>query len=162
MAWLASFAIAVAAGLALGAGDLVQTPLLVAVILSATSLGVIIPVLKDAGEIASRSDSSSLAAGTIADFGAIILLSVFFSGEGGTTSTLLLIAACSAWPCSLYLVVAGAEHSHLPDRTTSIASRTRPRRSASAARSSLLIAFAALAQELGLEVILGAFAAGAC
>ena len=48
LAWLGSFAIAVAVGLALKAGGLVQTPLLVAVILSATSLGVIIPVLKDA------------------------------------------------------------------------------------------------------------------
>src|SRR4051794_11570242 len=52
LAWLGSFAIAVAIGYLLKAGGLVQTPLLVAVTLSATSLGVIIPVLKDAGEIA--------------------------------------------------------------------------------------------------------------
>ena len=64
-----SFAIAVVAGLALKAGGLVETPLLVAVILSATSLGVIIPVLKDAGEIASPFGQLVVAAGSIADFG---------------------------------------------------------------------------------------------
>lgn len=52
LGWIASFAIAVAVAYALKGAGLVQTPLLVAVILSATSLGVIIPVLEDAGEIA--------------------------------------------------------------------------------------------------------------
>ena len=97
LAWVASFAIAVVIGYALEAGGLVQTPLLVAVILSATSLGVIIPVLKDAGEIATPFGQLVVAAGTIADFGAIILLSVLFTGEGGgTTTTLLLIGALLA------------------------------------------------------------------
>src|SRR3954467_11431609 len=48
-----SFAIAVAVGLVLKAGGLVDTPLLVAIALASTSLGVLIPVLKDAGESAS-------------------------------------------------------------------------------------------------------------
>jgi hypothetical protein len=48
-----SFAIAVAVSLALGAGGLVQTPLLIAVALGSTSLGVLIPVLKDTGRIGS-------------------------------------------------------------------------------------------------------------
>src|SRR5919204_5334613 len=48
-----SFAIALVVSLGLEAGGLVDTPLLVAIILCATSLGVLIPVLKDAGEIAS-------------------------------------------------------------------------------------------------------------
>src|SRR4051795_266005 len=42
-----SFAIAVVAGLLLEAGGLVDTPLLVAIALASTSLGVLIPVLKD-------------------------------------------------------------------------------------------------------------------
>src|ERR687896_354586 len=48
-----SFGIAVVVALGLSAGGLVETPLLVAIILCATSLGVIVPVLKDSGEIAS-------------------------------------------------------------------------------------------------------------
>src|SRR5215210_786393 len=46
-----SFAIALVVSLGLKAGGLVDTPLLVAIILCATSLGVLVPVLKDSGEI---------------------------------------------------------------------------------------------------------------
>jgi Kef-type K+ transport system membrane component KefB len=42
---------------------------------------VIIPVLKDAGEISSKFGQMVVAAGSIADFGAIILLSAFFSAK---------------------------------------------------------------------------------
>jgi Kef-type K+ transport system membrane component KefB len=109
--WLLSFGIAVVAGLALKAGGLAETPLLVAVILSATSLGVIIPVLKDAGEIASRFGQLVVAAGSIADFGAIILLSVLFAGEGGTGATLVLIGGLLALAGTVFFVVRGAERS---------------------------------------------------
>ena len=160
LGWLASFAIAVATGYAMEAGGLVQTPLLVAVILSATSLGVIIPVLKDAGEVATPFGQLVIAAGTIADFGAIILLSVLFTGEGGTTSTLLLIGALLAMAFALYLVVTGAERSR---RVTADLERLQDTTAQIRVRGAIvvLIAFAALAEHLGLEVILGAFAAGA-
>ncbi len=159
-AWIVSFALAVAVGFLLGAADLVETPLLVAIMLSATSLGVIIPVLKDAGEIQSGFGQLVVAAGTIADFGAIILLSIFFSGEGGTTSTLLLLGALLALALLVYAAVRGAERSagvmrdltRLQDTTAQIRVR---------GAIVILIGFAAVAEEFGLEVILGAFAAGA-
>jgi Kef-type K+ transport system membrane component KefB len=158
--WLLSFGLAVVAGLALKAGGLAETPLLVAVILSATSLGVITPVLKDAGEIASRFGQLVVAAGSIADFGAIILLSVLFAGEGGTGATLVLIGGLLALAATVFFVVRGAERSkrigddllRLQDTTAQIRVR---------GAIVLLIAFAAVAEQLGLEVILGAFAAGA-
>src|SRR5204862_303085 len=43
-----SFAIAIAIGLGFKAGDLVSQPLFIAIVLSATSLGVVVAVLKDA------------------------------------------------------------------------------------------------------------------
>jgi Kef-type K+ transport system membrane component KefB len=158
--WLLSFAIAVIAGLALKGAGLAQTPLLVAVILSATSLGVIIPVLKDAGEIESPFGQLVVAGGSIADFGAIILLSVLFAGEGGTGATLILIGGLLGLAVTVFFVVRGAERSkrigddliRLQDTTAQIRVR---------GSIVLLIAFAAVAEELGLEVILGAFAAGA-
>lgn len=129
-------------------------------ILSATSLGVIIPVLKDAGEIESQFGQLVVAAGTIADFGAIILLSVLFAGKGGTGATLLLIASLFARAGVVFVVVRGAERSmrisadllRLQDTTAQIRVR---------GAVVLLIGFAAIAEQLGLEVILGAFAAGA-
>src|SRR4029078_3736408 len=76
--WAVSFALAVACGFVLQGVGLVDSPVLVGIILASTSLGVIIPVLKDAGEIASPFGQLIVAAGTIADFGAIIVLSLFF------------------------------------------------------------------------------------
>ena len=83
LGWEVSLALAVALGLALAGAGLVETPLLVAVILSATSLGVIIPVLKDAGELESRFGQLVLGAASIADFGAVIpaLAAVFYVQE---------------------------------------------------------------------------------
>lgn len=155
-----SFAIAVGVSLLLSAGGLVDTPLLVAIILCATSLGVLVPVLKDAGEIGSTFGQLIIAAASIADFGAIILLSIFFSGEGGTGSTLLLLGSLFALAAVVLLVVRGAEHSmriradllRLQDTTAQIRVR---------AALVLFVGFAAVADALGLEVILGAFIAGA-
>jgi Kef-type K+ transport system membrane component KefB len=155
-----SFGVGIAVSLGLKAAGLVDTPLLVAIILSATSLGVLVPVLKDAGEISSTFGQLIIAAASIADFGAIILLTIFFSGEGGTGSTLLLLGSLFALAAVVFAVVRGAEHSmriradllRLQDTTAQIRVR---------AALALFVGFAAIAQQLGLEAILGAFIAGA-
>jgi len=158
--WALSFAIAFAVALLLKAVDLVETPLLVAIILCATSLGVIIPVLKDVGELDSKFGQLILAAASIADFGAVILLSFFFSGEGGPGSTAVLLAAFIGLLAVTFVVVRGAERSRRIDddllRLQDSSAQIRVR-----AAMLLMIAFVALAQALGLEVILGSFAAGA-
>jgi Kef-type K+ transport system membrane component KefB len=51
VAFAVSFALALVVGFGLGAAGLVRSPLLVAVILSATSLGIILPLLKDSGAV---------------------------------------------------------------------------------------------------------------
>jgi Kef-type K+ transport system membrane component KefB len=155
-----SVGVAVLVSLGLRAAGLVDTPLLVAIILCATSLGVLVPVLKDAGEIASTFGQLIIAAASIADFGAIILLTIFFSGEGGTGSTLLLLGSLFALAAVVFVVVRGAERSariradlvRLQDTTAQIRVR---------AALVLFVGFAAIAQQLGLEAILGAFVAGA-
>jgi Kef-type K+ transport system membrane component KefB len=160
LGYLVSFALAVIVSLGLSGAGLVDTPLLVAIALASTSLGVLIPVLKDAGASESSLGQLVIAAGSIADFGAIILLSLFFSGEGSTGSTLLLIGSLLVLAVTALVVVRGAEHSariradllRLQDTTAQIRVR---------GAMVLLIAFAAIAQSLGLEVILGTFAAGA-
>src|SRR5918996_4092585 len=62
-----SFAIALAVALALDAGGLVGSPLLIANVRSATSLGVIVPVLKDAGEAETAFGQLVIAGSSIAD-----------------------------------------------------------------------------------------------
>lgn len=158
--FIVSFVLAVAVGFGLGAVDLVETPVLVAIVLCATSLGVIVPVLTDAGEIGSPFGQLIVAAGSIADFGAIILLSLFFTGEGGVGSTVLLLGLILAVAVAVYYGVRGAERSkaimvdltRLQDTTAQIRVR---------GAVVLMIGFVALAEAFGLEAILGAFAAGA-
>ena len=160
LGFVASFAIAVAVALGLSAGGLVETPLLVAIILCATSLGVIVPVLKDSGEIATPFGQLIVAAASIADFGAIILLTLFFSGEGGVGSTLLLLGALLVLAGVVFATVRGAERSMrikadlLRHQDTTAQIRIR-------AAIVLFVGFAAVAEELGFEVILGTFIAGA-
>jgi len=160
LGFVLSFGVGIVVSLGLKAAGLVDTPLLVAIILCATSLGVLVPVLKDAGEISSTFGQLIIAAASIADFGAIILLTIFFSGEGGTGSTLLLLGSLFALAVVVFVVVRGAERSmriradllRLQDTTAQIRVR---------AALALFVGFAAIAQQLGLEAILGAFIAGA-
>jgi Kef-type K+ transport system membrane component KefB len=157
-----SFGVAVVIGLGLRAGGLVRSPLFVAIVLAATSLGVIVPVLKDSGNIGSRFGQLVIAAASIADFGAIILLSLFFSGRGSTSTagTLILLGLFGIVVVLVGVAIAGVERSsrlarvvrRLQDTTAQIRVR---------AAFVLLIGFVALADAVGLETILGAFAAGA-
>jgi Kef-type K+ transport system membrane component KefB len=156
-----SFAIAIVVGLGLKAGGFAKSPLFFAIVLCATSLGVIIPVLKDAREIGSTFGQLVVAAGTIADFGAIILLTLFFSREAtGTGTKVILLSSFALLAVVAGIVVLGAERSmrvsdtlrRLQDTTAQIRVR---------GAFLLMVAFAALADKLGLEVILGTFAAGA-
>ena len=155
-----SFLLAIVVALGLKAAGLVETPLLVAIILCATSLGVIIPVLKDANQVSTKFGQLVLAAGSIADFGAIILLSLFFSGEGGIGATLILIIGLILLAGVIFLATRTAERS---GRISADLLRLQNTTAQIRVRGAivLLVGFAAAAQSLGLEVILGTFIAGA-
>jgi Kef-type K+ transport system membrane component KefB len=122
-----SFAIAVAVSFLLG----VETPLLVAIALGSTSLGVLIPVLKDSGRINTSLGQLVIAGASVADFAAIILLSLFFAGEGGPGATAVLIGALLGLALMVFGVVPSARCGSAP---TCCACRTRPPRSACAER----------------------------
>ncbi|MGE0026704.1 MAG: cation:proton antiporter [Thermoleophilia bacterium] len=155
-----SFAIALAVGAALAAAGQVEDGLIVAIILSATSLGVVVPVLKDAGEAGTPFGQLLIAAASIADFASIILLTLFFSREATGTGTKLLLLA--GFVVAGAVAVAGliglerwralsATLVRLQDTTAQVRVR---------GAFLLLAGFVALAGQLGLEVILGAFTAG--
>ncbi len=155
--------LAVALGIAwvLKAAGFIQAPLLVAIILSATSLGIVIPVLTDAGQGGTTLGQLVIAGSSIADFGAIILLSLFFSGDSSSVgSTLLLIGGFILLVTVIGLALGGVEHS---SRLSSALRRLQDSSAQIRVRGALLLlfGFATLAQLLGLEVILGAFIAGA-
>jgi Kef-type K+ transport system membrane component KefB len=156
-----SFGLALLIGLGLHAGGLVKSPLLIAIALSATSLGIVTPVLKDAGQVATPFGQLVVAGASIAEIATIVLLSLFFSGEAtGIGAKLVLLGLFVLFVIAVGLAVLGAEQSmrisatllRLQDTTAEIRIRG----------SFLLLAvFVVLAERLGLEAILGAFLAGA-
>ncbi len=161
LGFAASFAIALAVGGALAAAGQVENGLIVAIILSATSLGVVVPLLKDAGEVDGAFGQLLIAAASLADFGTIILLTLFFSREAtGAGTKLLLLAGFAALAAVVAIGLLELEQSmglskvllRLQDTTAQIRVR---------GAFLLLAGLVALAGSLGLEVILGAFAAGA-
>jgi len=160
LAFLASSGLALLVGYGLYAAGQVTSPLLIAIILVATALGVVVPLLEDAGESSTDFGQLTIAGAMFAEFGSIILLSLFFSREASSTATkLVLLGSFAVLAVGFAWVVLRLERStriaavllRLQDTTAQIRVR---------GAFTLLVAFAALAAVLGLETILGAFIAG--
>jgi Kef-type K+ transport system membrane component KefB len=159
--YVLSFGLAIVVGLALKAGGLVKSPLLIAIILSATGLGIILPILKDAGETSTSFGQVLVAGASIAEVGPIVLLSLFFSGaSGGIGSKLALLLAFAAFVAAVGVAILGLQRSmRVSETLTRLQDTTAEIRVRGAFL--LLTAFVVLASTFGLEAILGAFLAGA-
>lgn len=161
LGYLVTLALGLAAGFAFSGAGWVHSPFLLAVTLSATSLGLVVPVLKDARKVDGPVGQATIAAASVADFAAVLVLSLVFSTEGGGAGERLVMLALFALLVVVSgLVVATAGRSQrigaalfrLQDTTAEIRVR---------AAVVLLVAFVVLAERFGLETILGAFLAGA-
>jgi Kef-type K+ transport system membrane component KefB len=161
---LSGFVVTMALGLATGyafhAIDWVRSPFFLAVVLAATSLGLVVAVLKDIGETDSLLGQLTIAGASVADFAAVILLSLFFSeSEGSAGSRLVTFGAFAAAVLAVAFSLGRAGRSmrldavltRLQDTTAEIRVRIA---------MALLIGFVVLAAHVGLETILGAFIAG--
>jgi len=156
--WLISVAIGALAAVALHVTGVIHATVLVALAMTTTSLGTLMPILRDAGILDQRFGNFVVGAGAVGEFGPVVVVSVIlaFDADEPLRAALLFVFAA--------IVVI----------STLVALRTRPRRVVRlvqttmgtsgqlAVRLSLLliVALAVLASEFGLDVILGAFAAG--
>src|SRR5712691_7006904 len=112
LGYAVSFGLALIVGYGLRAGNLVKSPLLVAVILSATGLGIILPILKDAGQTSTPFGGVVVAGASIAEVTPIVLLSLFFSGEsGGIGSKLVLLVGFFLFVVAVGVSILGVERS---------------------------------------------------
>ena len=159
-AFLISLGLALLVGYGLYAAGQAVSPLLIAIILVATALGIVIPVLKDAGESASDFGQLVIAGAMFAEFGSIILLTLLFSREATNMATkLVLLGGFALLAAGFIFVILRLERSK---RITAILQRLQDTTAQIRVRGAflLLVAFVALAAVLGLETILGAFVAG--
>jgi Kef-type K+ transport system membrane component KefB len=158
--FLISVAIGVIAGWVFHAVGYARSPFLLAVALSATSLGLVVPILKDAGQLDKDLGQLAVAGSSVAEFGAVLLLSLFFSESSGSSSAKTVLIAGLA---VLVVVIALAlSRLNMSMRLDAVLTRLQDTTAEIRVRMAivLLVGFAAVAEKIGLEAILGAFLAG--
>ena len=153
--------LALIVGIVLYAAGVVESPLLVAIILMATSLGLIIPILEDAGVADRPVGQFAIAGASLGELTPVVLLSLFFSGRTTAIASKLLLLTLLG--VLIVLVVIGTlriERSmwitRMIDKLADTSAQIRIRLS-----MLLVVGLGALATRLGFEAILGAFIAGA-
>jgi len=154
--WLVSLAIAYALGGLLALTGLVLSLLFTGSALATTAIGTLIPILRDAGELRTRFGSYLLAAGAMGEFGPILLITLVFSAKSPLTDAALLGAFIAISVAASVVAVRGvARHWALIERTLETSGQL-------AVRIAVVVVFAlaALAASLGLDLLLGGFAAG--
>ena len=157
-AWGGSLALALAAALALWATGLIGGPVLVALALCTTSLGALVPILKDAGLAGEPVGRYTMATGAAGEFGPVVALSVVLAVASGEPWRALLLGVFAAVAVGVGAVALRAR----PARIVRLIEATMHSSGQLAIRLSLLLlgGLVALAGELGLDLVLGAFAAG--
>lgn len=149
-----------AVGYALHLVGLAKDPLLVGIALMSTSLGLLVPLLRDAGLSEKPVGQLAIAGASTGEVTAVVLLSLLFSEHGGPLrGRLLLLALLLVVVALVALLVRRAENStRVSDLVRMLADTSAQIR----VRLSvvLLVGLAAAAVRLGFEAILGAFLAG--
>jgi Kef-type K+ transport system membrane component KefB len=135
--------------------------LLVAIALTSTSLGLVVPVLREAGQTRTVFGQTMMGSASVAEFGGLLLLTLFYSGQDtGLGTQVFLIGMFCVMAVLIGLSVAGV--SRIPSVWPAL-ERLADSSAQLSVRAVLVvfIVFLALATSLGLEAILGAFVAGA-
>jgi Kef-type K+ transport system membrane component KefB len=156
-----SVGLGLVAGVALHEAGLVRSPLLLAIMFSATGLGIVIAVLKDADRVETPLGQLVIAGSSIAEVGTIVLLTLFFSGESSSLGAKLVLFGLFGVLCvAVVVAVTRLERSM---RVTAALVRLQDTTAQIRVRGAfvLLTVFVVLAAKFGLEAILGAFLAGA-
>jgi Kef-type K+ transport system membrane component KefB len=148
-------------GIALHAADVVESPLLVGIILMATSLGLIVPILEDAGLADRPVGQFAIAGASLGEVCPVVLLSLFFSGRATAVAPKLLLLSLLGVLVVLVVIAAlRIERSmwiiRMINRLADTSAQIRVRLSLL-----LVVGLGAVATHLGFEAILGAFIAGA-
>jgi CPA2 family monovalent cation:H+ antiporter-2 len=162
---LLSFVITLALSSAIGFGlfalQLVRNPWMMALILSTTSLGVVVPVLKETGLSSGRFGQTLLVAALIADFATMLLITILVAVlSHGLTFDLLLIGVLFLAFFLLYrfgmIFNRVKAVRHALEELSHAAAQIKVR-----AAFAIMLILIVLSEALGTEIILGAFLAGA-
>jgi Kef-type K+ transport system membrane component KefB len=159
-AFVLSALLALMVGYGLQAAGQIRDGLLVGITLMATSLGILVPILKDVDQTETFFGRLIMGAGSVAELAPLVLLSVFFSANSTNPSVELgLLAGFVAFTAA---VVVATQRLRVfrplreaVQRLENTSSQLRVRLAIT-----LALAFAVVAEHFGLATILGAFLAG--
>lgn len=156
--WLGSFALALLCTYLLHGSGFIQTPLLAAVALSTTALGVVAPVLRDRGLLDGDFGRLLLAAAAMGEIGPLLVISALIvPAHSPLLHTMLMVAFAGLLFAAAYF----ATHFR-STRVAALLAQTMqssgqwPVRLCIALQALLVL----LAGEFGFNVVIGAFAAG--
>ncbi len=155
--WLVSLAMALGAALALQSWGLIDHATTVALCLTTTALTTLIPALRDTGVFATPLGSRLLTLGAVGEFGPIVVATILLSTSSAGLTSLLTLGFVGV------AVAAGVLANRVrPPRAILFLRRHLHSTSQLPVRLSLLLVLALtyFAQALGLDVLMGSFAAG--
>jgi len=156
LGWAISLALAYTIGGVLAAVGIVLSLLYTGSAIATTAIGTLIPILSDTGELKTRFGTYLLAAGAVGEFGPILLITLILSTQSAVHNAAILVAFV-ALAVGVALVAVRAS-----ERTVSLFESTLEKSSQLAVRWIVVLVFALalLASDLGLDLLLGGFAAG--
>jgi Kef-type K+ transport system membrane component KefB len=155
--WIISLALALVIASVLTVIGTVLDAVVIGLALTTTALGTLLPILRDAGLFEGRFGARVMAVGSVGEFAPILAVAVLLDHRNAEmTSVLLVLFTVVATAAAL---IAGRP---LPPRVIRLLHRHVQSSSQLPVRVSvfLIISLVFLAYRLGLDVLLGAFAAG--
>ena len=153
--WL--FALVLGVAVALAIAPTPSAAVFVGIALTSTALGTLMPILRDAGELRTPFGAAVIAIGAVGEFGPLIAISLFLSGRQPGLATVVLLGFVIITAVAIYVAGRGPY-----PRLHSLITTTLHTSGQFAVRLvlCLLLLLVALSLVLGLDMLIGAFAAG--
>lgn len=157
--WLLSLFVALVCMYFFSAIGLIQSPpLLAAIALSTTALGVLAPILRDRGELNTNFGTYMVAAAAVGEFGPLVVISMLLIPAHGNVLHALFMVAFIA----IAFAAASAALNTRPSHLIEILKKTMQSSGQLPVRICILVQifFVALAAKFGMNIVMGAFTAG--
>ena len=155
--WIVSLLLAFGLAAILVATGRVRSDLIVGLALATTALGTLLPILRDGRLLETRFGTYVLATGTVGEFGPIVAVALLLTSDAPLRTALLLVGFVAVVVAAA--VIAVRPH---PPQVGALLYKHLHTSGQLPVRVIVLLIFVLvwLASELGLDVLLGAFAAG--
>ncbi|MFD0315937.1 cation:proton antiporter [Streptomyces flavalbus] len=155
-AWLVTLALGLGTAFALTGGETTKS-FVIGTALTSTALGTVLPILRDSGDLRGPFGTLVLTFGAVGEFGPIIAMALLLSGRAPGRSTALLLAFAAITAVAIVLALRPR-----PPWFSRIITQTLHSSGQFAVRYVMLLlaVMLGLSHVFGLDILLGAFAAG--